>query len=151
MGTWGAGNFDSDTAADHVSGLSARLRDEIAAAMAGDPVELEPDEYWGTAVPCNVEILAMLAEQRWVGVDVPDLATVTAWKATYLGVWRAIDELGPSAAWKKERRAVIAATFDRLAKECRRRERPAKPAKKPTAKSAKKPAAKPAKKPAKKR
>lgn len=127
MGTWGAGNFDGDTAADHLSSLTARLREEIAKAMAGDPVELEPDEYWGNAVPCNVEILAMLAEQRWVGVVVPDLATVIAWKAKFLGVWEAsIDSLEPSPAWKKQRRAVLVATFDRLAKECRRRERAAK-------------------------
>lgn len=124
MGTWAAGNFDSDTAADHLSAITARLRDEVATAMAGDPVELEPDEFWGTAVPCNVEMLAMFAEQRWVGVVLPEAATVAAWKKTFLAVWEAsIDDLGPNAAWKKARRAVLVETFDRLAKECRRRER----------------------------
>ncbi|MDX3612490.1 DUF4259 domain-containing protein, partial [Streptomyces europaeiscabiei] len=29
--------------------------------MAGDPVELEPDEYWGVAVPANLELLSLLA------------------------------------------------------------------------------------------
>ncbi len=76
MGTWGKGNFDSDTTADHLSILAGRLLDETKAAMAGDPIELEADEYWGVAVPCDVEPLALLAEQRWAGVMVPDLATV---------------------------------------------------------------------------
>ncbi|MBL8717245.1 MAG: hypothetical protein JNL79_14760 [Myxococcales bacterium] len=44
--------------ADHLSILTARLVEEIEAAMAGDPVALEPDEYAGVAVPCNVELLA---------------------------------------------------------------------------------------------
>ncbi|MEU9953225.1 amino acid adenylation domain-containing protein, partial [Streptomyces sp. NPDC047939] len=30
---------------------------EVTEAMAGDPVELEPDEYWGVTVPCNLELL----------------------------------------------------------------------------------------------
>lgn len=115
MGTWGAGNFDSDTAADHLSDLTARLVREIGDAMEGDPVELEADEYWGVAVPCNVELLAMLAEQRWVGVTLPDAATAQAWKAKLLAAWdRSIDALGPSDAYHRERRAVLVRTFDRL-------------------------------------
>ena len=97
MGTWGKGNFDSDTAADHLSILAARLLEETKTAMAGKPVELEASEYWGVAVPCNVELMSLLAEQRWVGAMVPDLATVRAWKKTYLAIWDAsIDGLGPS-------------------------------------------------------
>lgn len=123
MGTWGNGNFDSDTAADHLLILAARLLEETKAAMAGDPVELEADEYWGVAVPCNVELLALLAEQRWVGALVPDLATVLAWKNTYLAIWEAsIDDLEPDPEWRSERRAVIVATFDRLAMASKREE-----------------------------
>lgn len=54
MGTWGTGNFDDDTAADHLSILVSRLVREVTDAMAGDPVALEADEYWGVAVPCNL-------------------------------------------------------------------------------------------------
>jgi hypothetical protein len=117
MGTWGKGNFDDDTAADHLSIVAGRIYDEIVAAMNGDVVELEPDEYWGVAVPCNVELLALFAEQRWVGAKIPDLEMVAAWKAKYLGVWDAyIDKLSPNTDWKPKRRQVLVETFDRLAK-----------------------------------
>lgn len=131
MGTWGPGNFDDDTAADHLSSVSARLVEEIEAAMAGDPVALEPDEYAGVAVPCNVELLALLAEQKWA-VSLPHRETVLAWKETYLAVWdRTIEGLSPvspktkdaeaAARWstfKKARREVLVRTFDRLADRC---------------------------------
>lgn len=158
MGTWGAGNFDSDTAADHLSILAARVLEELEAAFAGAERELEADEYWGVAVPCNVELLALFAEQRWVGNTLPTLATARGWKARYLAIWeRSIDALSPKPGWKQERRSVIAATFDRLAEACAREE-PAEPAPKRAAASkraavnkqaAKKPVSKkpPAKKP----
>ena len=115
MGTWGAGNFDSDTAADHLGDVTGRLVKEIAEAMAGDPIELEADEYWGVAVPCNVELLALLAEQRWVGVTLPDEATARAWKAKLIAAWeKSIDGLGPSDAHRRDRQAVLESTFDRL-------------------------------------
>jgi hypothetical protein len=122
VGTWGTDNFDSDTAADHLSGLTARLVREVEDAMAGDPVELEPDEYWGVAVPCNLEILHLLARQRWAGVVLPDIAVVQAWKVTYLAVWDAnIEELEPTAEHKTHRRAALERTFDQLAEAIRTR------------------------------
>ncbi|MER7007899.1 DUF4259 domain-containing protein [Dactylosporangium sp. NPDC000555] len=120
MGTWESGNFDSDTAADHLSILTARLVREVEDAMAGDPVELEPDEYWGVAVPCNLEILYVLASQAWVGVVLPEVETVESWRATYLAVWDAsIDGLEPTPEHKTQRRAVLERTFDQLAEAIR--------------------------------
>ena len=132
MGTWGTGNFDSDTAADHLGILVARLIEEIATAMAGDPVELEWDQYWGVAVPCNLELLALLHEERWVGVDVPEPATVAAWRTRYLAIWDAgTSSMGASPQWTRARRAVLVATFDQLEKLSQREadSRAAKPGK----------------------
>jgi hypothetical protein len=124
MGTWGKGNFDDDTAADHLSGIASRIFDETQAALVGDPQDLEPDQYWGVAVPCNVELLATFAENRWVGAMVPDPTLVATWKRTYLAVWdRTIDGLAPSPSFKKQRRAVLVETFDRLARASRRHAR----------------------------
>jgi hypothetical protein len=121
MGTWGHRNFDSDTAADHLSTIAYRLFDEVEKAMGGEPVELEPDEYWGVAVPCNLEIMALFAEQRWVGVKVPEPATLDAWKKKYLAIWdEHIEELEPGPAFVKARRAALVETFDRLMKASRR-------------------------------
>lgn len=116
MGTWGSGNFDSDTAADHLVVVTDRLVTEVAEAMAGDPVEIEPDEYWGVAVPCNLELLHLIAQQGYVGAQLPDAATIEEWKTKFMAVWDAtIDGLEPMDRHRAERRAVLALTFDRLA------------------------------------
>ncbi|MDX3076258.1 DUF4259 domain-containing protein [Streptomyces sp. NPDC088354] len=116
MGGWGAGNFDEDTAADHLGLLTGRLTAEVARAMEGDPSDLEPDEYWGVAVPCNLELLHLLATQGWAGATLPATATVLAWKARYLAVWdAAVDGLEPGAEYRARRREVLERTFDRLA------------------------------------
>ncbi|MCF2533398.1 DUF4259 domain-containing protein [Yinghuangia soli] len=119
MGTWGSGNFDSDTAADHLSEITARLISEVAAAMDGDPVEIEPDEYWGVAVPCNLELLLLLSRQGYVGAGLPDPGVVADWKTKFMAVWEeSIDGLEPAPGHKDARRAVLARTFDELAQAC---------------------------------
>lgn len=116
VGTWGTGNFDGDTAADHLSIIVDRLVREVEEAMAGDPVGLEPDEYWGVAVPCNLEILHLLASRSWVGVTLPPADTILDWKQRYLAVWdAAIDGLEPTEDYRAARRAVLERTFDQLA------------------------------------
>ncbi|MDW5323798.1 DUF4259 domain-containing protein [Plantactinospora sp. KLBMP9567] len=115
MGSWGFGNFDNDTAADHLSIITKRLLDEVTEAMAGDPVELEPDEYWGVAVPCNLELLYRLAELPYVGVCLPEPDVAADWKRRYLAVWdETIGELVESAEARESRRAVLVETFDRF-------------------------------------
>jgi hypothetical protein len=127
MGTWGPGNFDDDTAADHLSIVTARLVDEITTAMAGAPGDIEPDEYGGSSVPCNVELLALIAEQHWTGATLPEPATVQSWKETYLSTWDGyIDQLQPKAAWKRQRRGVLVKTFERLLRASTKRHGPAK-------------------------
>ncbi|WFR73519.1 DUF4259 domain-containing protein [Prescottella defluvii] len=116
MGTWGSGNFDSDTAADHLSDLTGRLVDEVTKAMSGDPVEIEPDEYWGVAVPCNLELLHLIAQQHYVGVNLPDPGTIADWKDRFLAVWDGtIDGLEPQPDYKEQRRERLVRTFDQLA------------------------------------
>lgn len=116
MGTWGTGNFDDDTSSDHLSILTDQLIREVADAMAGDPVKLEPDEYWGVAVPCNLELLLLIAEQRYVGTTLPEADTIAGWKQQYLTIWdRAIYALEPGPEFKVQRRAVLVRTFDQLA------------------------------------
>ncbi len=116
MGTWGPGNFDDDAAADHLARLTDQLVTEIAEAMSGDPVELEPDEYWGVAVPANVELRAVLARMDYVGVLLPEVTTIETWKSKYLAVWDStIDGLEPTPDFRAARRAVLVSTFDDLA------------------------------------
>ncbi|MGP2439700.1 DUF4259 domain-containing protein [Streptomyces sp. JW3] len=120
MGTWGSGNFESDTALDHLSMVVDRLVTEVTDAMTGDPVALEPDEYWGVAVPCDLELLHTLARAGHT-TGLPDPETIEDWKETFMAVWEAtIDGLEPSPAYKEERRSVLNRTFDQLAKAARR-------------------------------
>ncbi|MFE1167591.1 DUF4259 domain-containing protein [Nocardiopsis sp. NPDC058789] len=116
MGTWGSGNLDNDTAADHLSGVVERLVGEVAAVMAGDPVEWEADEYWGDAVPCHLELLYVLAREGYSGGRLPAPEVVLGWRRDYMAAWeRSIDGLEPSPRFREERRAVLLRTFDQLA------------------------------------
>ncbi|MEU3017346.1 hypothetical protein ABZ635_08155 [Nocardiopsis sp. NPDC007018] len=76
MGTCGSGNFESDTAADRLAGVVDRLVGEVASAMSGDPVALEADEYWGTALPCHLELLYVLAREGYSGGRLPSREVV---------------------------------------------------------------------------
>lgn len=116
MGTWGSGNFDDDTAADYLSGVIDRLVTEVADVMAGDPIQLEPDEYWGVAIPCQLELLCHLARGGYDGGRLPDPSVIAEWKRRYLAVWDSgIDGLEPSARFKADRLKVLNHTFDELA------------------------------------
>jgi len=84
--------------------------------MSGDPAGIVPDEDWGVAVPCNLELLHLIAQQNWLGTNLPHPDTIADWKTKYLAVWdQAIDALGPSPGYKEQRRTVLVQTFDQLA------------------------------------
>lgn len=120
MGAWGHGNFENDTSADHLAEITGRLVSEVEEAMA-NPEELEPDEYWACAVPCNIEILNLIAAKHWAGTILPTPATVEDWKKTYMTVWeRCIDDLDPEPEHKRQQHAVLLMTFDTLAEHARR-------------------------------
>ncbi|MFI7278100.1 DUF4259 domain-containing protein [Streptomyces sp. NPDC049879] len=116
MGTWDSGNFDNDTAAEHLAMVIGRLVDEIVAAMAGDPVGIEPDEYGGVVVPCNAELLTVLARAGYGAGALPGRAVVEEWRRRFVEVWeRTIDGLEPTPEYRAKRRAILDRTFDGLA------------------------------------
>jgi len=125
MGTWGAGNFENDTAAEHLIRLCTPLVEQIRNAVA-QPELMEPDEYDSGVMMANVEILAVLAanigrtEKSTIGGMIfpfpsPSVKEVKQWKREYLKVWdKYIDKLEPQGDHKSRRRRVIIETFDRL-------------------------------------
>jgi hypothetical protein len=108
MGTWGYGNFDSDTAADHLSIVTKRLVDEIAAAFAAN--DIGPDDYGGWSVPANLELLALIAtKKKWTGTVLPVAAALVRWKKQFLAAW----ENGPEVQGNNPKHLkVVAKTFD---------------------------------------
>jgi hypothetical protein len=134
MGTWGPGNFENDAAADHLMDLCAPLLTEIEKAME-EPASLEPDEYEADIVMANLEIIACLSEHLGrhehsklgnflYPYVLPSPKKVATWKQAYLAVWDGgIDELDPNPEYKKNRREVIAQTFDRLERLARAHEK----------------------------
>jgi hypothetical protein len=124
MGTWGAGHFEDDTALDHLSalrntykleGMCAELLGAVRDAMA-NTASLEPDEYEGMIVPCNLEIIAQMMDVFGSSICMlPKPSVLERWKNTYLNVWDGcIDELEPDPDWKQSRREVLGQTFDRM-------------------------------------
>ncbi|WEV27964.1 DUF4259 domain-containing protein [Streptomyces sp. 71268] len=115
MGTWGSGNFENDTSAEHLAEFVDRIVAGVADAMAGDPVELEPDEYRGNVVPCDLELLYVLTRAGYGAERLPRPEVIEGWKDHFTAVWeRTIDGLEPSEGFKDERRAVLVRTFDQL-------------------------------------
>ncbi len=125
MGTWGAGNFENDTAAEHLIALCKPLVEQIRNAVA-QPELMEPDEYDSDVFMANIEILAVLGanigrtEKSRIGGMIfpfpfPPTKEIKQWKTEYLRVWdNYIDKLEPQGDHKSRRRRVIIETFDRL-------------------------------------
>lgn len=125
MGTWGAGNFENDDAAEYLIGLCKLLVEQIRSILA-QPQLLQPDETDSDVMMANVEILAVLGSNIGktsndeIGhltfpFPLPGSEEVERWKHDYLEVWDGyIDQLGPSEDYKKRRRRIIVDTFDHL-------------------------------------
>jgi hypothetical protein len=125
MGTWGPGNFENDTAAEHLIDFCKPLVEQIT-QTAAQPELMQPDEPDSDIMLANMEILSALAENigryeaGWVGDMVfpfpfPAAEKIEQWKLDYLRVWDGyIDRLLPSDDYLQRRREVIIATFDRL-------------------------------------
>ncbi|NPC72040.1 MULTISPECIES: DUF4259 domain-containing protein [Corallococcus] len=122
MGTWGFGNFENDTAGEHLVGVVRPLLQQIADTVR-DEALMAPDEYDGVAMISNLEIIACLAEslgkssesKTAPGMELPPPATIEKWREDYLRVWDGyIDQLNPKPDFKRRRRKVIQTTFERV-------------------------------------
>ncbi|BDI28223.1 hypothetical protein CCAX7_002740 [Capsulimonas corticalis] len=112
MGTWGAGNFDSDGALDYISGVVDDLEGKIEDILTDEDRSALDEEGEGVLVP-SVAILSALHET--VQAPTPEPAVVARWRAQYLAIYDGqIDDLDPDDGYKDERRQVIQSTFDKL-------------------------------------
>jgi hypothetical protein len=124
MGTWGAGNFENDDAAEYFIGLCKPLVEQIRSTVA-QPELMQPDEPDSDIMMANVEILAVLGsnigktKSDKIGrlifpFPLPASDEVGRWKDEYLKVWDGYIEKLAGEDYKVRRRRVIVDTFDRL-------------------------------------
>jgi hypothetical protein len=129
MGTWGPGNFDDDTARDYLAEVIGRFERTIDRILAGDfPEEaiglhniLDAGEH--CLLP-TVEIIVALHEA--LGSDyLPAPEKVARWAEDYRHqvepLMKEVDPVGYEKWYVKERRPVVAATFERLLQLSKRR------------------------------
>jgi hypothetical protein len=114
VGTWAAGNFDSDAALDLVEHFAETVREEIA-----KPVDVGDLEE----IMAAVSVLKVLVEH--CHASAPDTEEIDSLRDAILEVYdEQIDGLEPHPDYKRDRRRTIVGTFDdftRLVQEKRSR------------------------------
>ncbi|MBC8138401.1 MAG: hypothetical protein H8F28_21185, partial [Fibrella sp.] len=88
MGTWGAGNFDNDSASDYIQDFCVPVMDQIRRHMSDENLMevCEPDEDFSFA---NMEIMIRLADiygfcEYADSEEQARIAEIAAWKTKYL-------------------------------------------------------------------
>lgn len=111
MGTWAAGNFDSDGALDYVGEIIDQLTNTIASCLEEGNAGL--DEGGESELMPSVAIIKVLSEHCGAAPPKPDV--IQSWRNQYLAIYdEQIDGLDPDPAYKVERRATIDTTFREL-------------------------------------
>ena len=112
MSAWGPSNIENDAAHDFVNEQIDRYVSHIEDIFGNEGRFLLDEDAEGMLMP-SVEIVSLLCEHCH-GV-LPEKLEVATWKARYLAMYDdQIDGLEPRDEYKRQRRAVIEATFDRL-------------------------------------
>jgi hypothetical protein len=118
MGVWGPANFDNDTAFCFANDAVIKPMIAQLRRVVDNPRLADPEEDASFKIMAAAEILAVLCEQ--LPVPPPPTELVEDCRDLCLRGWdEGIDKLEPEPRYKEERRAAIAATFERLLKASR--------------------------------
>lgn len=113
MGTWSHGNFDNDAALDWLIDITTQLLDEISEVL-DSPQSLQADALDADLLPCKIELLCTMAESGMAPIW-PAVQMLEEWKSVYLKAWdESIDALQPDEGYKRDRRATLVETFERM-------------------------------------
>jgi hypothetical protein len=120
MGTWGAGNFESDESLSYLDELIAQLVERIETCLSSLEHPSERDEFSGS-LDCgeerlmpSVDIICLLCEHYEEPPNI-EIDQVIRWRDQYLAACdEHIDDYGPKPEYKRERRQVIIETFEKL-------------------------------------
>jgi Domain of unknown function (DUF4259) len=118
MGTWGAGNLESDGAAEYLLyEIMEPLESQILSVLEDDS-SAEADED-GDSTIVAVDALAALCAHFGVPSRI-EKKKLEAVKKRFLKIWsKSMDGLDPVEGHKAARQAIIEATFERLLEHCR--------------------------------
>jgi hypothetical protein len=116
MATWGEGNFDNDLSQAYLEDLIKELVFTIRRYLDDEdgPGLFNPLREGDAKVMPSVDLVILLCEHYEVSPYLME-ADVSEWQTAYLEQYDLfIDSARPSAEYKKKRREVIVATFERL-------------------------------------
>jgi hypothetical protein len=115
MGTWGAGNFDSDDACEFMDETLRKFHKIIEDCLLPENFESFFLEAFGeyTLMPA-IDVIITLCEHYDISPQL-EVEKIKGWKELYLRVYdETVDTFGPKADWKINRRKVIEVTFNKL-------------------------------------
>ncbi|MCA9885362.1 MAG: hypothetical protein KC708_20430 [Anaerolineae bacterium] len=120
MGTWGPGNFDSDSALNHLEKWQMLMIDEVRLFFETNTEDCAFIREANNKIIPTVDILATICEHYSVSLVGITPQILSGWKNSYLGAFdRVFDpKKYPDAVLGEtiERRQIVEATFDRLFK-----------------------------------
>jgi hypothetical protein len=114
MGTWGAGNFDSDDAREYLDSVMKQMVSLIENYLGTKPTqECDFDALEGKLLP-SVDILITLSKHYQEPLNV-ELKTVQQWRKRILVIYdETIDTLDPKDDFKIDKRRTVEDTFQEL-------------------------------------
>jgi hypothetical protein len=116
MGTWGTGNFESDSALDVLALRMNAMIERVREVFSYTSLNSLYDAYGESDIIANVDILGTLFESYRIYPDL-ELQEVRQWKADYLDTYDRVIKIYANAEpmdFIAERREVVSATFDRV-------------------------------------
>jgi GT2 family glycosyltransferase len=110
LGTWGAGNFDNDSAVDYIVRLADDLETKIDEILADEDLSAL-DEYGEGVLMPSIVLISLLYDH--CHAPTPDLEKVQSWKQKYLAIFD--DQIeGAKPEYAEKRRLTIVETFAKL-------------------------------------
>lgn len=114
MGTWAAGPFGNDAAADFVMDVVARLMEPVDAFLASPEIDETFDEAFAAVALLN-GLMARSSARPWDAAAGERRAAGPIVAALLACFDEQIDGMGPAEGFKEEQRAALVAECDRFA------------------------------------
>ena len=119
MGTWGAGNFDNDSACDYLDSIKFQLIKVIEDCFQTED-ETELLDECGDELMASVEILTLLTEHYYGHNPHVEVSEAQRWREKFLRMYdEQLDDYEPQKDYNIERRKIIEDTFNKLEQQAR--------------------------------